>query len=84
MSETIITEQLPTEPKPLSKYRRILHGLSRVVMGVLFPGSAHFLSGKRLAGIVWYLLGFLIGLSAVVALATPGKFFTYLAIILII
>ncbi|GHT34382.1 hypothetical protein FACS189427_01590 [Planctomycetales bacterium] len=48
MSEVIAAEQLPTEPQLPSTYRRISQGLSRVLMAYCLPGSAHFLSGKRL------------------------------------
>lgn len=43
-----------------------------VVMGFLLHGSAHFLSGRRTAGLKWYFGLFACGVAAVALVATPG------------
>lgn len=43
-----------------------------VVLGFLIHGSAHFLSGRRAAGVKWYFGLFACGVSAVALVATPG------------
>jgi signal peptidase I len=43
-----------------------------VVLGFLLHGSAHFLSGKRTAGLKWYFGLFACGVVAVALVATPG------------
>jgi signal peptidase I len=43
-----------------------------VVLGFLLHGSAHFLSGKRAAGLKWYFGLFACGVVAVALVATPG------------
>jgi signal peptidase I len=43
-----------------------------VLLGFLLQGSAHFLSGRRTAGLQWYLGLFVCGLVGLMLLATPG------------
>jgi signal peptidase I len=43
-----------------------------VVLGFLLHGSAHFLSGRRTAGLKWYFGLFACGVAAVALVATPG------------
>jgi len=43
-----------------------------VVMGFILHGSAHFLSGKRVAGLKWYFGLFACGLTSIALLATPS------------
>jgi signal peptidase I len=42
------------------------------LLGLLLHGSAHFLSGRRVAGLKWYFGLFACGLAAVALVATPG------------
>ena len=43
-----------------------------VLLGFLLHGSAHFLSGRRAAGLKWYFGLFACGVVAVALVATPG------------
>ncbi len=43
-----------------------------VVLGFLLHGSAHFLAGRRAAGLKWYFGLFACGVVAVALVATPG------------
>jgi len=43
-----------------------------VVLGLLLYGSAHFLSGRRVAGLKWYFGLFACDFAALVFIATPG------------
>jgi len=43
-----------------------------VVLGFLLHGSAHFLSGRRAAGLKWYFGLFACGLAGAALLASPG------------
>jgi signal peptidase I len=43
-----------------------------VLLGFLLHGSAHFLSGRRTAGLKWYFGLFACGVVAVALVATPG------------
>jgi len=43
-----------------------------VLLGFLLNGSAHFLSGRRIAGLKWYFGLFACGVVAVALVATPG------------
>lgn len=43
-----------------------------VLLGFLLNGSAHFLSGRRAAGLKWYFGLFACGVVAVALVATPG------------
>lgn len=45
-----------------------------VVLGILFNGSAHFLSGKRATGLMWYFGLAACGVTASALVATPGTF----------
>ena len=53
-----------------------------VVLGFLLHGSAHFLSGKRAAGLKWYFGLFACGLAVLALLATPGTVPFLLGIVL--
>ena len=43
-----------------------------VLLGILLNGSAHFLSGKRSAGVKWFFGLFFCGLAGIALIATPG------------
>jgi signal peptidase I len=55
-----------------------------VILGLLLEGSAHFLSGKRTAGIIWYFSLFIIPFAGLLILTLPGVIPFYLFILSIL
>ena len=51
-----------------------------VILGLFLNGSAHFLAGKRAAGIRWYLAITFTSLAAILTLTLPGVFLFYFSI----
>ncbi len=50
-----------------------------VVMGFLIPGSAHFLSGRKLLGLGWFFGFYALLVGMVAAAGAPGQFWGILA-----
>ena len=55
-----------------------------VVLAFFLPGTAHWVSGKRKAGICWYLGGIFLGFSALFLAGMPGIVFGYAALFLFV
>ena len=53
-----------------------------VLLGILLPGAAHFLAGKRAVGLLWYVGLSALGLLVLLIAAIPGAV-TYIAAILL-
>lgn len=54
-----------------------------VVLAFFFPGMAHWVSGKRKAGVCWYLCGLVLGFSTIFLAGIPGIVFGYAALLLL-
>jgi Signal peptidase, peptidase S26 len=58
---------------------------SGVLLGFLLAGSAHYLSGRRRAGLTWYFAFFAMSVLVIVLLVVPGSvpYFSCLSILLV-
>jgi len=63
---------LPGDASAHSGTRAVYRKWVGVVLGFLLTGSAHFLSGRRRAGIAWYLVRLALGYVALFLVVLPG------------